>query len=164
MSVIIVFDTSKGLFEVGLDDAKAPATAENFLSYVREGFYDDTVFHRVIGNFMVQGGGFGRDGRQKDTKAPIRLESANGLKNLRGAVAMARTSAPDSATSQFFINVVDNTMLDRSDGNAGYAVFGRVVSGMDVVDRIRSVRTGGRGIHQDWPLEDVVLGKAYVKG
>lgn len=164
MSEIIVLETNKGVIEVELYRDRAPVTVENFLGYVREGYYDGTVFHRVIDGFMIQGGGFTSGGVQKKTRAPIKLESDNGLRNEKGTVAMARTMVADSATSQFFINVADNDFLDYKPGNPGYAVFGRVVSGMDAVMGISRVNTGDRGPNQNWPLKDVVIEKAYVKG
>ncbi len=164
MKEIVVLETSKGNIEIELDAGNAPITVENFLGYVNSGFYDGTVFHRVIPNFMVQGGGFTPDGTQKPTNPAIKLESDNGLKNNRGTVAMARTNQPDSATSQFFINVVDNAFLDYAPGNDGYAVFGKVVSGMDVVDEIKEVPTTVKfKFYADWPVEDVIIEKAYVK-
>ncbi len=163
MAEIVVLETNMGDIEIGLDKGHAPVTVDNFLQYVDEGFYDGTIFHRVIKGFMIQGGGFTPDGVQKQTQAPIKLESGNGLKNVIGTVAMARTSVPDSATSQFFINTADNSFLDRASGNDGYAVFGRVISGMDVVEKIESVGTGAKGQNKDWPLKDVIINKAYVK-
>ena len=157
--------TSHGVIRVELDADKAPLSAENFLAYARAGHYDGTVFHRVIKGFMVQGGGMDADMRQKGTRAPIRNEAANGLRNQRHTLAMARTSDPHSATAQFFINTVDNAFLDFRAENAqgwGYAVFGRVVSGSDVVDRIESVRTGRKGFHDDVPLEPVTIERAVV--
>ena len=146
-----------------LEPEKAPKTVANFLDYVKAGHYDGTVFHRVIDGFMIQGGGFSAEMVQKPTKAPIPLESRSGLKNERGTVAMARTGVPDSATSQFFINVVDNPGLDypKPDGN-GYAVFGRVVAGMDVVDRIRKVETTSVGPHQNVPAKPVLIRSATI--
>jgi len=157
--------TTMGDIVVELDAAKAPKTVENFMQYVKAGHYDGTVFHRVIPNFMIQGGGFTPDMVQKATRAPIPLESRNGLSNVRGTVAMARTAVPDSATSQFFINVVDNAFLDQPNARdgAGYAVFGKVVAGMDVVDKIRAVPTGNRGPHQNVPLQPVVITKATLE-
>lgn len=160
---IIVIETSKGNIEVELDFENAPITAENFLTYVESGHYEGTIFHRVIPNFMIQGGGFTSDGNQKDTMKPIKLESQNGLKNLRGTIAMARTNVPDSATSQFFINTKDNDFLDYAPGNPGYAVFGKVINGMDVVDAIEKVKTSSKGYYDDWPVEDVLIVKVYVK-
>jgi peptidyl-prolyl cis-trans isomerase B (cyclophilin B) len=157
--------TSAGVIRVELDADKAPLCAENFLAYARSGHYDGTVFHRVIKGFMVQGGGMDADMRQKPTRAPIRNEAANGLRNQRHTLAMARTSDPHSATAQFFINTVDNGFLDFRAENAqgwGYAVFGRVVSGSDVVDRIEAVRTGRKGFHDDVPLEPVTIERAVV--
>jgi peptidyl-prolyl cis-trans isomerase A (cyclophilin A) len=156
--------TSLGDIVIALDASKAPKTVDNFLQYVQAGHYDGTVFHRVIDNFMIQGGGMSADMKEKSTRAPIPLESRNGLRNERGAVAMARTMVPDSATAQFFINLKDNTFLDQPnarDGN-GYAVFGKVVEGMDVVDRIRSVKTGDKGGHQNVPIEPVSIRKASI--
>ncbi len=148
--------TSLGTITAELDGEKAPETVANFLSYARRGFYDGTIFHRVIPNFMIQGGGYTRDLTEKETDPPIRNEGGNGLRNLRGTLAMARTSDPDSATAQFFINVVDNGFLDRdraTDGY-GYAVFGKVVEGMDVVDRIKEVPTG-TSVARGLPMDDV---------
>ena len=160
---IVVFKTTSGDFEVELNREKAPVTVSNFLRYVEEGFYDGAIFHRVIPGFMIQGGGFTADGVQKETRDPIILESDNGLSNLKGTIAMARTIDPDSATSQFFINLVDNTGLDRGSSSLGYAVFGEVVSGMETVEAIGSVATGSRGPYSDWPTEDVVILQAYLK-
>ncbi len=157
--------TSMGDIVVALDPDKAPKTVANFLEYVKAGHYDGTVFHRVIPNFMIQGGGMTPDLQEKSTRAPIPLEARNGLKNSRGTIAMARTSNPNSATAQFFINVKDNLFLDADqarDGN-GYAVFGHVVSGMDVVDKIRSVPTGSKGPYSDVPLKPVTIEKATVE-
>jgi peptidyl-prolyl cis-trans isomerase A (cyclophilin A) len=156
--------TSMGDITIALDKAKAPKTVDNFLAYVKAGHYDGTVFHRVIADFMIQGGGMDADMKEKPTKPPIPLESGNGLSNLRGTVAMARTMDPNSATSQFFINVVDNTRLDKAqarDGN-GYAVFGKVVAGMDVVDKIRAVEVGPKPPHENVPAKPVVIKKASV--
>jgi peptidyl-prolyl cis-trans isomerase A (cyclophilin A) len=154
----VLIKTTKGEIVVELYPAKAPATVDNFLKYVDDKHYDGTIFHRVIGNFMIQGGGFTADMRQKPTRAPIKLESQNGLKNDTGWLAMARTSVPDSATSQFFINVVDNAMLNhpQPDGN-GYAVFGKVIKGMETVNAIKAVRTTSSGMHRDVPAEAVVI-------
>jgi peptidyl-prolyl cis-trans isomerase A (cyclophilin A) len=157
--------TSMGDIVVELDRDKAPATVENFVRYVEAHHYDGTVFHRVIDNFMVQGGGMTPDMQEKPVRPPIKLESKNGLTNLRGTLAMARTNVPDSATSQFFINLKDNAFLDSAnsrDGN-GYAVFGKVIAGMDVVDRIRAVPTGNRGGHQNVPLQPVLINKATLE-
>ncbi|HLR16470.1 MAG TPA: peptidylprolyl isomerase [Alcanivoracaceae bacterium] len=156
--------TTYGSIIIELDTEKAPITANNFAQYVKDGFYDGTIFHRVISNFMVQGGGFSDSFEQKETRAPIENEAGNGLSNTIGAVAMARTSDPHSASAQFFINVNDNLFLDkeRSQDGWGYAVFGRVVEGMDVVEKIKAVPTGTRGFHQDVPKEDVIIEKAVV--
>jgi peptidyl-prolyl cis-trans isomerase A (cyclophilin A) len=157
--------TSAGDIVVELDAAKAPKSVANFLEYVKAGHYDGTVFHRVIPNFMIQGGGMTPDMKEKTTRAPIPLESGNGLDNVRGSIAMARTMDPNSATAQFFINVTDNGFLNKAqsrDGN-GYAVFGKVVAGMDVVDKIRAVPTGNKGMHQNVPIEPVVINKATVE-
>ena len=161
--VITVLETNRGVIEIELDEEAAPRTARNFIRYVEDGFFDGSIFHRVISGFMIQGGGFTSNGTQKDTRDPIPLESNNGLKNLRGTIAMARTSDPNSATSQFFINLVDNSFLNYGSGQDGYAVFGRVVSGMDVVDDIASVSTGMRGPYSDWPVDDVIIERAYMK-
>ena len=155
--------TSMGAIVIELDSAKAPVSAENFLKYVDSGHYDGTVFHRVIDSFMVQGGGFTSDMKQKPVQATIKNEAANGLKNVKYTLAMARTSVRDSATSQFFINVKDNAFLDYSGESAqgwGYAVFGKVVEGQDVVDKIRAVPTGNTGGHQDVPRTPVTIEKA----
>jgi peptidyl-prolyl cis-trans isomerase B (cyclophilin B) len=155
--------TSMGPITIELDEAKAPLSAANFATYVKEGHYDGTIFHRVIPDFMIQGGGFTKDMRQKPVKSPIKNESTNGLKNAHYTVAMARTNVRDSATSQFFINVKDNGFLDFSgDSNPGYAVFGKVVEGTDVVDKIRKVATGSSGGHQDVPTQAVVIEKAEI--
>ena len=159
------FATSAGDIVVELDAAKAPKTVANFVEYVKAGHYEGTVFHRVIPNFMIQGGGMTADMKEKPTRAPIPLESGNGLDNVRGSVAMARTMDPNSATAQFFINVTDNGFLNKAqsrDGN-GYAVFGKVTAGMDVVDKIRAVPTGNKGPHQNVPLEPIVIKKATVE-
>ncbi len=160
MTKTVEMVTSAGKLRIELDDAKAPRTVENFLAYATKGHYADTVFHRVIKGFMVQGGGFAPGMRQKSTDAPIANEANNGLKNARYTLAMARTGAPHSATAQFFINTKDNGFLDfksESPQGWGYAVFGKVVGGTEVVDAIESVRTGNRGGHDDVPLEDVVI-------
>jgi peptidyl-prolyl cis-trans isomerase B (cyclophilin B) len=161
----VKMSTTLGDFVIEVDEAKAPVTAENFLQYARDGFYDGTIFHRVISNFMVQGGGFGTDMKQKTTREPVENEAANGLKNEAYTVAMARTSDPHSATAQFFVNVVNNAFLNFRSANAdgfGYCVFGTVVEGRDVIDKIKAVQTGTRGFHQDVPKEDVVITKAEV--
>ena len=153
--------TSAGDIVIELDAAKAPGTVANFLGYVRSGHYDGTVFHRVIDGFMIQGGGMDARLREKPTKAPIKLEAGNGLSNVRGTLAMARTSNPDSATAQFFIHVADNPRLDSFGG--GYAVFGRVIEGMDVVDRIRAVPTQAQGMHQNVPITPITINKTSVE-
>ena len=153
--------TSQGPIVIELDDKKAPISSENFLKYVDAGHYDGTIFHRVIDGFMIQGGGFSKDMRQKPVNAPIKNESTNGLKNDNYTVAMARTNVRDSATSQFFINVKDNDFLNYAgESNPGYAVFGKVVEGQDVVDKIRKVATGNAGGHQNVPTQAVVIEKA----
>nr|WP_246480457.1 peptidylprolyl isomerase [Inhella gelatinilytica] len=157
--------TSMGDIRIQLDAEKAPKTVANFVAYVKAGHYDGTVFHRVIESFMIQGGGFTVDLKQKPTKAPIPLESRNGLSNVRGSIAMARTNDPHSATAQFFLNVADNTRLDAENApdGQGYAVFGHVVSGMDVVDQIRAVPVAPRGPHQHAPEFPVVILKATLE-
>ena len=157
--------TNHGVITLALNAEKAPKTVENFLSYVRKGHYSNTIFHRVIKGFMIQGGGFEPGMKQKEVDAPIENEAGNGLKNTRGAIAMARTNAPHSASAQFFINTVDNDFLNFTSptpAGFGYAVFGEVTEGMDVVDKIRAVRTGNSGFHQDVPLEDVIIEKAVI--
>ena len=154
---MIKLHTNFGVIAIELDEEKAPETAKNFLAYAQAGHYDNTVFHRVIPGFMIQGGGFDADMGQKDTFKPIKNEADNGLRNDRGTVAMARTQAVDSATSQFFINHKDNDFLNHGGRDFGYAVFGKVVRGMDVVDRIAKVRTGNRGMHQNVPVEPVLI-------
>lgn len=154
---MIRFHTSHGDFTVELFPKEAPETVENFLRYVDDGFFDGTIFHRIIPGFVIQGGGLTADFRPKRTRPPIRNEAKNGLKNERGTLAMARTSEIDSATSQFFVNLADNDFLDHGPHDYGYAVFGRVTEGMDVVDRIAGVPTGTRKGYQDAPLEDVVI-------
>ena len=154
----VLMKTSKGDITLSLDSAKAPKTVENFLAYVDQGFYDGTVFHRVIPDFMIQGGGLTPDMRKKPTNPPVENEAKNGLRNIRGSIAMARTSAPHSATAQFFINHKDNANLDYpSFDNWGYAVFGEVVEGMDVVDTIAAVPTGLQGGRQNVPREPVLI-------
>jgi peptidyl-prolyl cis-trans isomerase A (cyclophilin A) len=155
--------TSLGDIVVELDAEKAPKSAENFLNYVKAGHYDGLIFHRVIETFMIQGGGFKPDMTQKATRPPIPLESRNGLSNVRGSIAMARTADPNSATSQFFINVVDNQRLDAADGRDGYAVFGKVIEGMDVVDRIKVVPVKNAGMHQNVPETPVIIKKASLE-
>lgn len=157
--------TNHGTITLELDADKAPVTVENFLGYVTSSHYDNTIFHRVIDGFMIQGGGFGPGMKEKPTRAPIKNEADNGLKNTRGAIAMARTSDPHSATAQFFINVVDNDSLDFRAPAAqswGYCVFGYVSDGLDVVDKIRKAATGNKGFHQDVPEEDIVIERAEI--
>jgi len=157
---MIRFETSLGAFTIELFDVDAPITSANFLQYVDDGHFDGTVFHRVIPGFVIQGGGMTADLDQKPTRAPIANEAKNGRKNLRGTLSMARTNDINSATSQFFVNLVDNDFLDHRPGSYGYAVFGQVVEGMDVVDRIAAVKTGSRRGHDDVPLEPVVVTRA----
>lgn len=160
---MVKLHTNFGVITIELDAERAPDTVANFLEYVRSGFFNNTVFHRVIDGFMIQGGGFEPGMKQKSTKAPIKNEADNGLKNEAYTVAMARTSDPNSATAQFFINVSDNTFLNHTAPTQqgwGYAVFGRVAEGKDVIDKIRKVRTGARGMHQDVPLDDVIIERA----
>ncbi|OHT22910.1 peptidylprolyl isomerase [Providencia stuartii] len=154
--------TSMGNIELELNDKKAPVTTENFLQYVNEGYYNGTTFHRVIPGFMIQGGGFNKDLQQKQTRAPIKNEADNGLRNLRGTISMARTANKDSATSQFFINVADNAFLDHGQRDFGYAVFGKVVKGMDVVDKISKVKTENVGPYQNVPVEPISIISAEV--
>jgi peptidyl-prolyl cis-trans isomerase B (cyclophilin B) len=164
MSTKVQLQTSKGEITIELDDAKAPVSTANFIAYVKSGHYDNTVFHRVIPGFMIQGGGFEPGMRQKATRAPIENESANGLTNDHYTVAMARTSAPHSATAQFFINATNNGFLNKaqSQDGWGYAVFGKVTAGKDVVDAIEKVKTGRSGGHGDVPVEDVLIQRATV--
>lgn len=160
-----VIETSMGTITLELDETKAPVTVANFAQYAKDGFYDGTIFHRVIDGFMIQGGGFTKDMNQKETRAAIRNEAMNGLKNARGTIAMARTSVVDSATSQFFINLVDNDFLDFQNPTPqgfGYAVFGKVTDGMEVVDAIAKVRTGNVGYFQNVPAETVTIRKISV--
>jgi peptidyl-prolyl cis-trans isomerase B (cyclophilin B) len=167
MSKKVEMETSAGTLQIELDDERAPLTVQNFLEYVRKGHYDGTIFHRIIKGFMLQGGGFDAEMRQKATAAAIQNEANNGLKNKRYTLAMARTSAPHSATSQFFINTVDNGFLDFTSESAqgwGYAVFGRVVAGTEVVDTIEKVRTGNKAGHGDVPLETVTIVRAAEVG
>ena len=161
----VLLTTSHGAIKLELDDAKAPNTVANFVQYARDGHYDNTVFHRVINGFMIQGGGFEPGMKQKATRAPIDNEATNGLKNDVYTIAMARTGDPHSATAQFFINVKSNDFLNFTSPNGngwGYCVFGRVVEGTEVVDAIKGVKTGSRGFHQDVPVEDVLIQKAEV--
>ncbi|MBI3822917.1 MAG: peptidyl-prolyl cis-trans isomerase [Planctomycetes bacterium] len=155
----VVMETSQGKIVIELDAVKAPISVKNFLQYVDDKHYDGTIFHRVIADFMIQGGGFEPGMKQKKTRDPIKNEGGNGLKNTRGTIAMARTGEPDSATAQFYINTVDNKGLDRENAadNVGYAVFGKVVEGMDVVDKIRRVDTGNKGSFKNVPTTDVVI-------
>ena len=160
---MVKLHTNFGVIGIELDEAKAPKTVANFREYVKKGFFDNTVFHRVIDGFMIQGGGFEPGMKQKPTDKPVENEANNGLKNDKYTVAMARTSDPHSATAQFFINVSDNAFLNHTAPNAqgwGYAVFGKVVEGQDVVDKIRQVKTGSHGMHQDVPVDDVVIERA----
>jgi len=161
----VALQTNLGKFVITLDAEKAPKTVENFLTYVKEGFYDGTVFHRVIDGFMIQGGGFEPGMKQKQTHAPVENEANNGLKNNRYTVAMARTSDPHSATAQFFVNVADNDFLNFSSPTPsgwGYTVFGTITEGTDVIDKMRGVKTGNRGFHQNVPAEDIVIEKAEI--
>jgi len=162
---MVKLHTNHGTITLELDAEKAPKTVENFLQYVRDGFFDGTIFHRVIDGFMIQGGGFEPGMTQKPTRAAIENEASNGLKNETYTIAMARTPDPNSATAQFFINVANNSFLNftaPTPQGYGYAVFGKVVEGMDVVDKIRKVKTGSRAGHQDVPLEDVVISQAKI--
>lgn len=162
---MITLHTNHGDIVIELDFDKAPKTAANFKQYAEEGFYNGTIFHRVIDGFMVQGGGMTEDMEQKKTRAPIENEADNGLKNVVGSLAMARTNDPHSATAQFFINVKDNSFLNHSSKNSqgwGYCVFGKVTEGMDVVNKIKGVKTGTKGFHQDVPVEPVIIEKVTV--
>ena len=162
---MVKLHTNHGVITIELDEARAPESVRNFLGYVESGHYSNTLFHRVIDGFMIQGGGFEPGMKQKPTRAPVKNEAQNGLKNTRYTVAMARTSEPHSATAQFFINVNDNGFLDHtapSPQGWGYCVFGRVTEGKDVVDHIKSAKTGRRGMHQDVPVEDVIIERAEV--
>lgn len=162
---MVKIHTNFGTFTLELDAEKAPITVENFLQYVKDGFYNNTVFHRVIDGFMIQGGGFEPGMNQKPTRAEIKNEADNGLKNEKYTVAMARTPNPHSASSQFFINIADNSFLNFTNPTQqgwGYCVFGKVVEGMDVVDQIRKVKTGNKGGHQDVPVEDVIIESAEI--
>ena len=162
---MIRFTTNKGVIDIELDHEHAPKSSANFEQYVRDGFYDGTIFHRVIKGFMIQGGGFERGMKEKATRAPIENEAANGLKNNKFTIAMARTSAPHSASSQFFINVVDNDFLNHTAPNPqgwGYAVFGKVTAGQNVVDEIARVPTSTHGFYGDVPVDDIVIEKAEI--
>ncbi len=161
---VVVLDTTLGPIKIALDQAKAPITVANFVKYVRAGHYDGTIFHRVIPGFMIQGGGLTPALEERPQNAPIRNEARNGLRNLRGTIAMARTNDPDSATAQFFINLKDNAPLDFGIRGAGYAVFGEVVEGMDVVDRIAAVPTTSRGQYENVPVTPIVIKSAHVEG
>ena len=163
---MVLMKTSMGTIKIELDQEKAPVSTANFLAYVNDKFYDGTIFHRVIPAFMIQGGGFDKDMNQKKTKAPIKNEAGNGLKNLNGTIAMARTSDPNSATAQFFINTKDNAFLDHRDDSVqgyGYAVFGKVVDGMDVVKKIEAVQTTTKMPHQNVPVTPVVIESVTVE-
>ena len=160
---LVNIETSNGTVVLELDVVKAPLTVQNFIDYVESGYYDGLIFHRVIDGFMIQGGGFDQKMVQANTGTPIKNEANNGLMNQRGSIAMARTNNPDSATSQFFINLKDNAFLNRSSGNPGYAVFGRVLKGMDVIDDIAKVKTSRMGPHNDVPVEPVVIKKASIR-
>jgi len=160
---IIVFETNLGNFEIELNKEAAPISTENFLSYVNDGFYDGLIFHRVIEGFMVQGGGFDKDMNEKDTKDPIKNEADNGLKNEKYTIAMARTNVVDSATSQFFINTAENVFLNNGARDFGYAVFGKVISGTDTIDKIEAVPTTSEDMFQDVPANPVIITKVYVK-
>ncbi|MCW9699661.1 MULTISPECIES: peptidylprolyl isomerase [unclassified Avibacterium] len=169
---MVTLHTNLGDIKLTLNSEKAPLTSENFLTYCKNGFYDNTIFHRVINGFMIQGGGMEAGMKEKNTNAPIKNEANNGLSNKRGTIAMARTSDPHSATAQFFINVADNTFLDYRSKQMfgkevvqdwGYAVFGEVVDGMDVVDKIKGVKTGNKGFHQDVPVDDIVIQSVTVE-
>lgn len=162
---MIVLETNFGTIKIALDETNTPITAENFKQYVTEGFYDGTIFHRVISNFMIQGGGFEPGLVKKNTRDPIENEATNATNNKRGTIAMARTNDPHSATAQFFINVVDNSFLDftaPNDNGWGYCVFGETIEGLDVIDKIKEVKTGTQERHQDVPEEDVTIEKAYL--
>jgi len=164
LETMIIFETNMGNIHINVDADKAPISAQNFIDYVNDGFYDDTIFHRVIENFMIQGGGFTEDMSQKSTKAEIENEAKNGLKNSKYTLAMARTAAPHSASSQFFINTTDNSFLDFPGQDGwGYCVFGEVVEGFDIVDKINQVTTGNKAGHGDVPDDSVTVTKAYVQ-
>lgn len=165
MPPVVELDTSMGAIVIELNEEKAPKTVENFLNYVKSGQYDGTIFHRIIDGFMIQGGGMDAEMNEKPTNAPVENEADNGLKNDKGTIAMARTQDPHSATSQFFINVKDNDFLNHSGKNMqgwGYTVFGKVTSGMDVIEKMRSVPTGRFGMHADVPKEPVVINSATI--
>ena len=162
-SVIVDINTDQGIITLNLDKQHSPETVRNFLKYANEGFYDGTIFHRVIANFMIQGGGMTPDMGRKQTHTPIRNESGNGLSNRRGTIAMARTSNPDSATSQFFINLVDNNYLDGTASQPGYTVFGEVVDGMNVVEKIGKARTTRKGPHANVPTETITINSVTIR-
>ena len=165
MPPVVELDTNMGAIVIELNEEKAPKTVENFLNYVKSGHYDGTIFHRIIDGFMIQGGGMDAEMNEKATNAPVENEADNGLKNDRGTIAMARTQDPHSATSQFFVNVKDNDFLNHSGKNMqgwGYTVFGKVTSGMDVIDKMRGVPTGRFGMHADVPKEPVVINSATI--
>lgn len=162
MSPVVLISTDLGDIKIKLNKEKAPVTVDNFLAYAQEGFYDGVIFHRVIPNFMIQTGGFTEDMKQKPSKQPIKNEADNGLLNKKGSIAMARTSDINSATSQFFINLVDNTFLNHGQRDFGYAVFGEVVEGMDVVDKIAAVETGKSGYHGDVPKKPIAMKSVKV--
>ncbi|HFX6241292.1 TPA: peptidylprolyl isomerase [Acinetobacter baumannii] len=162
-NTLVEMQTNLGNIEIELYDDKAPMSVNNFKGYIKSGFYKETIFHRVIPGFMAQGGGMTANMQEKKTRAPIKNEAGNGIANTRGTLAMARTSNPDSATSQFFINVADNNFLNRSPGNPGYAVFGKVVKGMDVVDRIVQAPTSNYGMHQNVPKQPIKIVDIKIK-
>jgi cyclophilin family peptidyl-prolyl cis-trans isomerase len=161
---VVVLETSMGVIKISLNEEKAPTTVANFLEYVKAGHYDGTIFHRVIPDFMIQGGGMDGAMEERPTRKPIKNEARNGLRNSRGTISMARTNDPDSATDQFFINLKNNHPLDFGIGGAGYAVFGEVIEGMEVVDKIAAVRTTAKKGHQDVPVTAVVIQKARLEG
>nr|WP_320135792.1 peptidylprolyl isomerase [uncultured Amphritea sp.] len=163
LNPVVVMTTSAGVIELELMPEQAPLTVANFLRYVDSGFFTDTIFHRVIDNFMIQGGGFSADLERKDTLPPVRNESANGLPNMRGTIAMARTNDPDSATSQFFINLKNNDFLNAKGPRPGYAVFGKVINGMDIITQIGHVQTGRQGPYSDVPVEPIVIQNMALK-
>jgi len=160
---VVILKTSLGEIDIELDPKNAPISTANFLAYVDKKFYDGTIFHRIIPGFVVQGGGFTPDMTQKETQPPIKNEASNGLKNLRGTISMARTNDPDSATSQFFLNLVDNAALDPNPESAGYAVFGKITKGLDVIDKMAQVQTTTKGPFENVPVDDVVLISARRK-
>lgn len=163
LNPVVVMTTSAGVIELELMPEQAPLTVANFLRYVDSGFFTDTIFHRVIDNFMIQGGGFSADLERKDTLPPVRNESANGLPNMRGTIAMARTNDPDSATSQFFINLKNNDFLNAKGPRPGYVVFGKVINGMDIITQIGHVQTGRQGPYSDVPVKPIVIQNMALK-